>query len=166
MNGVSLTLASVVILGGLAATREAWRSKPRRIEQPARGSRGIVRRGTFEQAPELLAITNEAGRAFNVRVVRKGDGYGVDDALVYPDPDAKSTYEQEAADRGDVLVEFYDATDAGDPYCGPRGQFVSRYYLSTLKESSGYGLDLAGGAWQITAKNRQEAIAFAERRRR
>ena len=66
-----------------------------------------------------------------VRIVEKGDKYGLDDCM---DND------------GTPLVEFYDTryehTDLG--------QFVSRYLLGTLTEGEG-GLNLDGGvpSWNI-----------------
>lgn len=99
----------------------------------------------------MIAVTNSAGRTFNVRVVHEGDEYGLNDCLVHD---------------GEPMVEFYDATYEGDKF-GPRGQFVSRYYLSTLTSvmgaEPGRGLNLDGGVpvWQITAENVAEAIAYA-----
>lgn len=66
-----------------------------------------------------------------VRIVEKGDKYGLDDCM---DND------------GTPLVEFYDTryehTDLG--------QYVSRYFLSTLLGEDG-GLNLDGGvpAWSV-----------------
>ena len=52
---------------------------------------------------------------FNIRIVARGDGYGVNDSVVH--------------DRDDFLVEFYDATSTRH---GPRGYFVSRYFSITI----------------------------------
>lgn len=80
--------------------------------------------------------------------------YGLDDCLTHD---------------GGPMVEFYDATYAG-PDFGPRGQFVSRYYLSTLMDRRGmpglyaeYGLCLQGDVpeWVVSARNVAEAIAYA-----
>lgn len=57
---------------------------------------------------------------FAVVLVRKGCRYGVDNGLVH--------------DRHDPLVEFYDLRYAGRPGFTVFGQFVARYYLSTLVE--------------------------------
>jgi hypothetical protein len=75
--------------------------------------------------PKVLFVVNDRGRAFNVRLVERGDRYGLDDCLTH--------------DRDDPLVEFYDAKYAGDDRFGPRGQFVSRYYRSTLLETQADG---------------------------
>lgn len=53
---------------------------------------------------------------YNVRIVKPGDRYGLKDCLVN--------------DKGEELVEFYDSRYMHTE----RGQFVSRYYLSTLLE--------------------------------
>lgn len=64
-----------------------------------------------------FTIRNDQGRQFTVRLVRQGDHYGAVDCLTH--------------DTGRPLVEFYDATHAGSRF-GPRGQFVSRYYVDAL----------------------------------
>jgi hypothetical protein len=95
-----------------------------------------------------LVVINAAGRDFLVRVVATGDRYGRDDCLVH--------------EKDEPMVEFYDRTACGD--FGPRGQFVSRYYLFTLdKHSPSVGLDLDGGvsAWKLTAANVRDAVAYA-----
>ena len=75
---------------------------------------------------------------FNVRVVFRGEGYGLNDSLIH--------------DKDGVLVEFYDNRHGTD-----RGQFVSRYYASTLLENDnrGRGLILDGGvpAWTVPAND-------------
>lgn len=60
-----------------------------------------------------------------VRLVERGDKYGMGDALTH--------------DRDDPLVEFYDTRHEHTGL----GQFVTRYYLSTLLKSEG-GLNLDG----------------------
>lgn len=98
---------------------------------------------------ELLRIENAFGRAFNVRVVGTGDRYGRDDCLV---------------NEKEPLVEFYDASQSVEKF-GPRGQFVSRYKLSTLRRSAeeGRGIALRGAvfAWQVSASNVAEAVEYA-----
>lgn len=106
---------------------------------------------------ELRKVTNDEGRVFNVRVVREGDRYGLNDCLEH--------------DKADPMIEFYDATYEGERF-GPRGQFVSRYYLSTLAQStsgvcrvarSTGGLCLHGGSsvWHVSAANVRDAIDHA-----
>lgn len=94
-------------------------------------------------------IVNADGRAFLVRLVREGERFGREDCL---------THEGE-----DPLVEFYDVSNTSR--FGPRGQFVSRYYLSTLTENYGnpLGLDLDGGvpAWSLDNVAKVAAIRWA-----
>ena len=58
---------------------------------------------------------------FNVRVVNKGDKYGRDFCLTH--------------DEDKPLVEFYDSRYPHTEF----GQFVSRYYVSTLLGEDRYG---------------------------
>ena len=58
---------------------------------------------------------------FNVRVVNQGDKYGRDFCLTH--------------DKANPLVEFYDARYPHTEF----GQFVSRYYVSTILGTDGYG---------------------------
>lgn len=76
------------------------------------------------------------GVTFNIRVVHKGDFYGLDDCLLH--------------DKIDPLVEFYDTRYLHTKY----GQFVSRYYLSTLLERDNHGLNLQGDVddWSIDSE--------------
>jgi len=99
----------------------------------------------------MLTVTNENLDKFNVKVVRKGDRYGLNGCLEHKD--------------ADPLVEFYDAEFANKRGFDYRGQFVSRYYLSTLLThlSCGCGLCLEGSVpkWGISSLNVQEAVQFA-----
>ena len=100
-----------------------------------------------------LIIFNNHRRRFGVRIVRPGDGYGVDDKIIFEPGEGCDSH----AERNEVLVEFYDMTYASDDVhnsaFGPRGQFVSRYYRSTLMEGRRGGLDLMGyePVWKIDA---------------
>jgi len=58
---------------------------------------------------------------FNVRVVNKGEKYGRDFCLTH--------------DSDKPLVEFYDSRYPHTEF----GQFVSRYYVSTILGTDGYG---------------------------
>ncbi len=69
----------------------------------------------------VRAIDPESGIEWGVRIVSRGETYGLNNCLTH--------------DEDDPLVEYYDRS-----VFGPEGQFVSRYYLSTL------GQDL----WDIT----------------
>ena len=82
---------------------------------------------------------------FNVRIVKTGDKYGRDLCLT---------------NEGDTLVEFYDAEYDFTQW----GQFVSRYYMSTLVEgrnrSEESGLNLDGGIekWSLTGDQMKSAF--------
>ena len=90
------------------------------------------------------------GKRFTVRIVREGDRYGRGDCLTH--------------DGSGPMAEFYDATYADLGWFGPHGQFVSRYYISTLLESQhrGRGLDLCGyePAWTIDAGTMETVYEF------
>ena len=69
---------------------------------------------------------------WTVRVVNDGDHYGLNMALIH---------------EGEPMVEFYDGRypHAHDTDGNVLGQFVSRYYLSTLTaRDPSYGLNLEG----------------------
>lgn len=99
--------------------------------------------------PEAKAPTTLRVERFNVRIVRKGDAFG-DDCL--------------AREMDIPLVEFYDAKQDVNKF-GPLGQFVSRYFCSTILEASfddGCGLSLDGGvaAWSVSAAGMKEVQTF------
>jgi hypothetical protein len=81
---------------------------------------------------KLLRITNLNGRHFNVRLLKAGDHYGLDDKLIHDKTDRPT-------------VEFFDATYEGSVH-GPLGQFTTgRYYVKTiLNAEKGEGLNLLG----------------------
>jgi hypothetical protein len=90
---------------------------------------------------DILQIVNEKGIPFNVRLIKKGDKYGRSNRLTH--------------DEEEPLVEFYDARYINTDF-GQLGQFVSRYYLSTIMEhEEDCGLILEGGVadWVISAEN-------------
>jgi len=82
---------------------------------------------------------------WNVRIVYTGDRYGR--AMCLTNIDAP-------------LVEFYDNRFPHTDY----GQFVSRYYVSTILEESNYpaGLCLDGRVpeWQVSADDMDAVIIF------
>lgn len=86
---------------------------------------------------------------FNVRIVSQGDGYGKDDCLIL-------------ANWEESLVEFYDAKQDAAKF-GPRGQFVSRYFLTTILGAEGkHGLQLDGDIpeWSISPKGVREVQRY------
>lgn len=95
-----------------------------------------------------LTIRNDKNREFTIRTLTRGDRYGRNNCLVW------SEYE--------TGVEVYDATYNFTQY----GQFVSRYYLSTLLEGNSRttGINLHGGepVWNIDSKNWNIVIKWLE----
>lgn len=92
---------------------------------------------------EVAKVTNgSTGIAFAVVVVPPGAAYGLDDCLTN--------------DTGKPMVEFYDTRYPHTEH----GQFVSRYYASTLLPWEGTGLNLDGGIpdWQLDAPAMKEAM--------
>ena len=90
----------------------------------------------------IMCVINPDGNQFLVRIVNKGDNYGLKWKLVY--------------EEDEPMVEFYDMDYMHTPY----GRFISRYYMSTLLEEEGYangsiGLRLDGDVdeWYISADN-------------
>ena len=109
-----------------------------------------------------LQVTNSKGRAFTIRMVYQGDSYGLDNCLTH--------------DETDPLVEFYDATYAGDDRFDPLGQFVTSYNARVLlgeweyfgPRVPGQGLDLMGHepVWKIDGDTMREVEAFIRRERK
>lgn len=97
--------------------------------------------------PNLLLFLDE-GLPWAVRVVFEGDRYGLNNILIHDEPDP--------------LVEFYDREHLEK--FSPWGQFVSRYYLSTLtthKGERGLNLDMGVPAWQINGESFARVISWA-----
>lgn len=119
---------------------------------------------------KITEVVNDDGRTFTVRIIHEGDRYGRDDCLTH--------------DESEPMVEFFDKTYIEG--FTPLGQFVSRYYLSTLEgprapkrelreiadpvgpsgwlgqASQARGLKLHDiEVWYVTAQNVADAIAFA-----
>jgi hypothetical protein len=87
---------------------------------------------------------------FNVRIVNTGDKFGRNDCLV---------------NSKGAMVEFYD-TRYTDSDFADRGQFVSRYYVSTLLEDNQYpnGLCLDGGIteWSVSADGMKQVLKYIQ----
>ena len=88
---------------------------------------------------------------FNVRVVSKGDKYGLNFCLTH--------------NEDKPLVEFYDARYPHTEF----GQFVSRYYVETILGNDGYGskeggLSLHGGIpeWTVSAEDMATVRTFLQ----
>jgi hypothetical protein len=96
--------------------------------------------------PITYDFTAANGIPFRVRVILKGDAYGLNNKLTCGDK---------------PLVAFYDLRYMHTEY----GQFVSRYYLETLlkdKRLAELGLCLDGGVrdWNVDAGNMRALLAF------
>ena len=96
---------------------------------------------------------NERGQPWTIRIIDKGDKYGLDDCL---------THENE-----EPTVEFYDADNPhtiDEPSGTILGQFVSRYYISTIADGGQGGLNLMGyePKWTINALCMDNVRAYLE----
>jgi len=82
---------------------------------------------------------------FNVRIVWKGEQYGLHDILQH--------------EKNEPLVEFYDTRHSHTK----RGQFVSRYSLSTILHHNG-GLCLNGGVldWNLSYNEVRQVKDFLD----
>lgn len=92
---------------------------------------------------------------FNVRIISTGESYGLDDCFTHEGDDA--------------MVEFYDALNGctnpiAKSVFGPRGQFVTRYYIYQLiARNPGLGrFALDGGVpeWSISADGLKEVQRY------
>jgi hypothetical protein len=86
---------------------------------------------------------------FNLRIVNTGDKYGVNDCLT---------------NNKAAMIEFYDSRFPSG-WDQERGQFVTRYYVNTLRGNLyPNGLCLDGGvpAWSLTAEEMKEVLEFLE----
>jgi hypothetical protein len=102
-------------------------------------------RAFYFRGIDMFSITTIAGLNLLVRMVRKYDVFGMDGCLVH--------------DESDPLVEFYDRDHEfeGNP-ANIVGQFISRYYLSTLMsgdQSRGLCLDGGEPKWVIDGPTMQ-----------
>ena len=94
-----------------------------------------------------------SGRPWGIQVILTGDTYGRSNSIVN--------------DR-DPMVEFYDESRVHE---GRNPQFVSRYYIDTLKSDKygpkhpgPYGLDLQGGVpgWSVSAEGMHLVMKFVD----
>jgi hypothetical protein len=125
------------------------------------------------------AIDPESGVRWCVRIVFIGDQYGLKHCLTYGNPDEDGDL------TDDPMIEFYDmdsgaaaimrkSDDKTEAYLAEEyGQFVSRYYYSTLKmrdplgegsaltDWSQRGLNLDGGVdrWSVSSEFMVKAMA-------
>ena len=96
----------------------------------------------------ITTVTSAKGVPFNVRLVRQGEHYGLNDCLTHDEPA--------------TLVEFYDASQDPEKF-GARGQFVSRYYTRTLlADRPQQGLCLCGHVrqWDLDAASMNTVLRW------
>lgn len=101
---------------------------------------------------------------FRVHLVQEGERYGAGGGFVYGKALSNAC---QLYGHGLPLVEFYDVSQ--DPAKFPEGQFVSRYFMSTLLgmdsigdsigEMSAFGLDGGVPDWTIRGDDLQEVYA-------
>lgn len=109
---------------------------------------------------------------FRVHLVQEGERYGAGGGFVYGKDLSNGSFGIPINDcqlygHGLPLVEFYDVSQ--DPAKFPEGQFVSRYFMSTLLgmdsigdsigEMSALGLDGGVPDWTIRGDDLQEVYA-------
>ena len=106
-----------------------------------------------DASQRILSITGgpQNDVPMQVRVIVKGENYGLNATLVH--------------DKDDPLVEFYDLRHPRDRPGLINGQFISRYYLSTLLRKNQdplAGLCLEGRvpAWTVSARQMVHVRAF------
>jgi len=106
--------------------------------------------GTVEHMIKVLPDDCTVIAGFRLRIVRKGDRYGVNGCLTQSDERP--------------VVEFYDMRYPHTQF----GQFISSYYICTLLQSDklGCGLNLHGGVpeWSISAKDMVAVKSFIQER--
>ena len=95
-----------------------------------------------------MSETSKIFGYFNVRILHKGEKYGLEDCLIHKERKP--------------LVEFYDYRHRNDQEW-KRGQFVSRYYAETILEHNpNNALSLDGGipAWTVPPVSMREILAW------
>ena len=97
---------------------------------------------------DTIVITNDHKIPIIARRITKGDKYGRNGCLTH-------------AEEEDV-VEFYDSRYNHNPELGLVGQFISRYYVSTLITSPNWTLCLCGGIpdWDLNENNLTTVVAW------
>jgi len=107
---------------------------------------------------KTMRVNNSAGVPFDVRIIRKGERYGLNDCLVNDESD------RFFRPSDPILVEFWDAGQ--DPKRFQGGcQFVNRYGLKTLLSGgTDAGLNLYGGEprWSIDADAMKSVYEWLE----
>ncbi len=118
------------------------------------GSEPMLPISTIEYARRRrILLVDGYDRQFTARIVREGDVYGANFCLIQ--------------DGFEPKIEFYDASAPIEAF-GCFGQFVGRYYVSTLLTHSmrhpKTDLNLHGGVpeWVVPGRSVKRAMAWAE----
>lgn len=105
----------------------------------------------WRRVPNGLELTDEvSGVPWLVHLVRPGEQYGI---IAFPVRPGQKVFPRACLnDSGKTLVEFWDRRYAHD--AEHKAQFVSRYYLSTLKgRFSGLCLDGGRKEWALSDRS-------------
>lgn len=98
----------------------------------------------------MLHVTNDAGRRFLVRCIRKGEWYGLNGCLRHDDDDP--------------VIEFTDLTPPGGPGPAPWLGFLARFPVRAVREWGAlgevwlYGRDLA---WRLSPEQARLVAEWA-----
>lgn len=127
--------------------------------------------GLLVQMPLVGKPESIMAGKWRIRLVHPGDRYGLENRLVYDHADAGEH------GMGLPMVEFYDMSQPRSSW--PEGQFVERYYMTTLMNLDGRSpgcprgaglesrkaLALYGGvsSWTISGDDYQTAASFIAR---
>ncbi|MBU3174401.1 hypothetical protein [Clostridium estertheticum] len=90
---------------------------------------------------KLMFVENQNGKQFAIRIIGKGDTYGRNRGLTFKEDNQ--------------LIEFYDVEGSGEEYFDELGQYIERYYIKTIMEMEGDGLNLSADVaeWCIEDTN-------------
>jgi len=93
---------------------------------------------------KFITVRNDVGRMFNVRLLKKGDKYGLGNAITYG--------------NSQPLVEFYEEEEreSNNLY----GRFIARYDVETIEERGGnlLVLNLGDTGCHVTGDNMKKII--------
>jgi hypothetical protein len=100
----------------------------------------------------MLHVTNEAGRRFLVRCIRKGDRYGLNGCLLH--------------DGDDPVIEITDVTPPGETGPPAWQSFLARFPARTvLGWGTGGGVWLSGHdeAWRLSPAQVRQVVEWVRR---
>lgn len=114
----------------------------------------VTHQGVEAMTENVFEFDGASGVPFTARMVTMGQGYG--------SWDGQKWALNHGVDR--PMVEFYDRRSLGRRHVSPHGQFISRYFLETLKEpgSNGLLLDTGSPDWNLTFNELYVALRALE----